>query len=97
MSTPTTSEALCALCPNPAPHQCKGCQSIRYCSTICQKFDWKLHKLVCKAHMDTVKSPGPEHVRAMYFPKNGPGPLFVWVCVNGDDLKIDALALGMIG
>ncbi|KAF1911542.1 hypothetical protein BDU57DRAFT_551964 [Ampelomyces quisqualis] len=98
MSTPLTPEPLCAMCPSPAPHQCKSCQSIRYCSTRCQKIDWSVHKLVCKAHKDINMSPGPNHVRALYFPENGTGPLFVWVRVKVeqvDCLRVDVSILGI--
>lgn len=29
--------------------QCAGCQKVEYCSHICQKSDWKAHKMFCKA------------------------------------------------
>jgi len=27
---------------------CSGCKKIQYCSTSCQKNDWKKHKKICK-------------------------------------------------
>lgn len=29
--------------------KCAGCKVVRYCSLQCQKFDWKAHKMACKA------------------------------------------------
>ena len=29
--------------------KCSGCKIVRYCSPSCQKKDWKLHKIACKA------------------------------------------------
>jgi len=28
--------------------KCSGCMKVRYCSIVCQKEDWKGHKLICK-------------------------------------------------
>jgi hypothetical protein len=28
---------------------CAACQSVMYCSKICQKKDWKAHKKICKS------------------------------------------------
>mmetsp|Transcript_44855 Transcript_44855/g.72018 ORF Transcript_44855/g.72018 Transcript_44855/m.72018 type:complete len:319 (+) Transcript_44855:295-1251(+) len=33
-------------------HICSGCQTARYCSSVCQREDWPNHKLVC-AHLST--------------------------------------------
>ena len=28
---------------------CSGCRTVRYCSSMCQKADWKTHKIACKS------------------------------------------------
>ncbi|KAG7447733.1 uncharacterized protein BT62DRAFT_891508, partial [Guyanagaster necrorhizus] len=28
--------------------RCAWCRAVSYCSALCQKSDWKRHKLVCK-------------------------------------------------
>lgn len=28
---------------------CSGCSTVRYCSAVCQRADWKAHKIACKA------------------------------------------------
>ena len=34
-------------CPNEGHLRCSRCKSVGYCSSGCQKKDWKQHKLVC--------------------------------------------------
>ncbi|PPS08493.1 hypothetical protein GOBAR_AA12153 [Gossypium barbadense] len=31
----------CAVCSNPASKKCSRCKSVRYCSSACQRVDWK--------------------------------------------------------
>ncbi|TYI22745.1 hypothetical protein ES332_A06G124400v1 [Gossypium tomentosum] len=39
----------CAVCSNPASKKCSRCKSVRYCSSACQRVDWKDgHKTKCK-------------------------------------------------
>lgn len=40
--------SICAICPKRTINRC-ACKSIRYCSQLCQKSDWKNHKLFCTA------------------------------------------------
>ncbi|KAJ6462370.1 hypothetical protein C8R47DRAFT_1158414 [Mycena vitilis] len=37
--------------------RCSGCRRVSYCSTECQKMDWKLHKAMCKALCALEKDP----------------------------------------
>jgi hypothetical protein len=37
----------CPVCSKPAPLVCARCRFTRYCSTACQKRDWKSHKPTC--------------------------------------------------
>ena len=40
---------LCTLCGGASNERCSACKSVSYCSSTCQRIDWKLgHKLVCK-------------------------------------------------
>ena len=38
---------ICAVCLQPAKQLCSRCKHIYYCSTDCQKKDWKTHKPCC--------------------------------------------------
>jgi hypothetical protein len=45
---------ICRLCNVVAPEgitfsYCGACQSVMYCSKVCQKKDWKEHKKICKS------------------------------------------------
>ena len=41
--------------------RCSGCLTMRYCSSSCQKADWKAHKIGCKAiATETAKEESPE-------------------------------------
>ncbi|KAJ6554867.1 hypothetical protein B0H19DRAFT_1154664 [Mycena capillaripes] len=37
--------------------RCSGCHRISYCSSECQKLDWKMHKPMCKALSGIEKTP----------------------------------------
>ncbi|KAJ7060580.1 hypothetical protein C8F01DRAFT_1143173 [Mycena amicta] len=39
----------CILCGEPAKARCSHCVVMRYCDSVCQKHDWKAHRLVCKS------------------------------------------------
>ncbi len=38
----------CKICKNLTPTFCSKCKTVYYCSQICQKKDWKNHKIKCK-------------------------------------------------
>jgi hypothetical protein len=47
---PPFPEVVCAGCAQPGRQKllvCSTCKIVRYCSSTCQKADWKRHKLVC--------------------------------------------------
>jgi hypothetical protein len=44
----TKPRDLCHVCDKQTSTLCAGCKSIRYCSDLCQKQDWKRHKAECK-------------------------------------------------
>ena len=38
----------CEKCEGNANKRCSGCRLVFYCSTACQKQDWKFHKVTCQ-------------------------------------------------
>ena len=38
----------CEKCSKPTPKQCGACGKVYYCSSACQKLDWKFHKITCQ-------------------------------------------------
>lgn len=40
----------CAMCNSPTTSLCSVCKGVHYCSQICQKSDWPLHKLCCQSY-----------------------------------------------
>jgi hypothetical protein len=38
---------VCAVCAEPCNSRCKRCESVAYCTVVCQKSAWKQHKKVC--------------------------------------------------
>jgi len=73
------------MCNNSGVHACSGCHSIRYCSILCQKTDWLLHKLLCKSFKNFSNNQRPQphgisiYKRAIHFPEHGDTPQFVWM------------------
>ncbi|KAF2868069.1 hypothetical protein BDV95DRAFT_501280 [Massariosphaeria phaeospora] len=86
----TEAGSLCAMCKNLGTQSCTDCREIRYCSQACQKSDWPVHELLCKALKDFghEKRPGPNFKRAIYFPVAGPKPHFIWLRIS-DDAVVD--------
>jgi hypothetical protein len=75
----TTNEPLCLSCNKPGTLRCSSCSNARYCSTDCQKRDWKQHKAVCRSFSTLPQRPTPEHIRAILFPVDEEKPRFVWI------------------
>jgi hypothetical protein len=48
-------ELECAVCKKDAKSRCGGCNTVYYCSQVCQKTDWKSHKLICAEKKKTVE------------------------------------------
>eukprot|EP01104_Vermistella_antarctica_P016906 TRINITY_DN5871_c0_g1_i2.p1 TRINITY_DN5871_c0_g1~~TRINITY_DN5871_c0_g1_i2.p1 ORF type:complete len:335 (+),score=37.98 TRINITY_DN5871_c0_g1_i2:306-1310(+) len=46
----------CRGCEKKGVRACAGCHSSRYCSTACQKADWKRHKVECQKKQAELKS-----------------------------------------
>lgn len=40
---------LCTVCKSPSVNYCSVC-GVPYCSTECQRSDWKNHKLICQVN-----------------------------------------------
>jgi len=56
-------------CQNNGLLQCSQCKKQYYCSTLCQKKDWKVHKLECSSSSSSL--PDPQHFDIIM--KNLPG------------------------
>jgi hypothetical protein len=89
MTEPTPVDNLCAMCERPGEQACAGCHAIRYCSQLCQKADWPLHKLLCKTYKNFDDKIRPKahdnciYKRAIHFSESGNAPRFVWVRFHG--------------
>jgi transposase InsO family protein len=46
-------------------YRCSGCQSVHYCTKVCQKKDWSKHEQICKAiqHVDRVPQPQVDEIK----------------------------------
>jgi hypothetical protein len=81
-----TPQPLCSMCNRLGLHQCNGCMCIRYCSSQCQKDDWKTHKLICKSYskfMKSAKSGGEDNQRVgIFFPEDDGFPHFTKIVVH---------------
>ncbi|KAJ7743443.1 hypothetical protein DFH07DRAFT_835518 [Mycena maculata] len=51
---------------NASLSRCTGCRRISYCSSECQKIDWKAHKPMCKA-LSAVEKSNPLAVATLFF------------------------------
>lgn len=69
---------LCVMCTKPGKLTCTGCRAIRYCSAVCQKQDWRLHKLLCKSWTEHRGPPLPGLFRGIYLSCDASAPQFVW-------------------
>jgi len=79
--TPVSPEMLsltCTLCNKPAK-LCSSCKSSSYCSELCQKKDWPIHKILCKVFSEVPTRPTPSHKLGILFPVDSKSPKLVWV------------------
>ena len=44
----TDSKLNCVKCGKPGTQKCSRCKSVYYCSSTCQRGDWKVHKKTCR-------------------------------------------------
>jgi hypothetical protein len=76
----------CDICDSRVTTLCDRCDSISYCSVICQQEDWPTHKLLCGQYKNFLQRPEPSYKRAIFFPPNEKIPKFVWInCVTQVD------------
>ena len=45
----------CAVCLKNADFQCPACKMVRYCNSVCQKADWKRHKVRCGQYKEAMQ------------------------------------------
>ncbi|KAF7352396.1 MYND-type domain-containing protein [Mycena venus] len=61
MILPSKDRCYCCDGPgNPELRKCSRCQLARYCSSECQRLDWKKHKKMCKDHTQDLQAEGYE-------------------------------------
>lgn len=87
-------DSLCAMCNSPTTNTCSSCKGANYCSKICQKSDWPLHKLCCKLYSLYAMDPNVTNmVRSIIFPAGEKGsarPVVMITPLYGDS-QIDRL------
>lgn len=84
-------DSLCAMCNTPTTNTCSTCKGTHYCSKICQKSDWPLHKLCCKVYsMFTLDTGVMNVVRSILFPSEDAKPLPMATTLYGD-IKLEEL------
>ncbi|KAI5255785.1 hypothetical protein E4T42_01855 [Aureobasidium subglaciale] len=71
----------CAICSKPGK-LCASCENIHYCDSVCQKTDWKVHKLLCHTFEDSREPPGPNMMRVIVFPFNTTKLEFRWLPIK---------------
>jgi hypothetical protein len=69
----------CFVCKQLTEQRCSTCHNAHYCSALCQKKDWKMHKLLCNSFAHLEPRPGPTFFRSIIFPGDEPLPRFLWV------------------
>lgn len=82
-------DSYCPICLKTGPlFLCQSCKDMSYCSKICQKKDWPIHKALCGQLQAFAATSPPSrwHYRAILFPANKadraapvPTPSFVWI------------------
>ncbi|KAK5635129.1 hypothetical protein RRF57_010841 [Xylaria bambusicola] len=90
MEAPETSDS-CIICDKPNALRCKRCRGASYCSKLCQRGDYPIHKLLCNAFstFDISKRPTNEHVRAVLFPVDKRQPKLIWLHCEWKHLEED--------
>lgn len=60
---------------------CGRCKGVKYCSTVCQRYDWKSHKTVCSLSAPATSKPiapdASKSIRTLYFPQDAREPRFI--------------------
>jgi hypothetical protein len=86
---------LCVMCKEDGTKICGNCHEMHYCSSICQKNDWPMHKLLCKTfkNFSAAERPSPYHKRAILLSEDGDAPHFAWIPIFRPDDKSHLLPL----
>jgi hypothetical protein len=87
----------CSACKQPASQRCSACSNARYCSTECQKKDWKMHKMLCMSFATLEQRPGPNFFRGIFVPADEPLPRFVWIEYNDASESTSLLYTPFVG
>ncbi|KAI1614905.1 hypothetical protein EDD37DRAFT_403190 [Exophiala viscosa] len=66
------------MCPRRGTKVCAKCKDARYCSTDCQKVDWKQHKILCPTFNQETK-PDAFHRRGLFYPGGEQKARYVWM------------------
>lgn len=75
-----SSSTRCTICNRPEANACTQCHASAYCSTACQKYDWPVHKLLCKSYAAFLPTrPSALHFATILFPVDAPAPQLIWV------------------
>ncbi|GAW14743.1 hypothetical protein ANO14919_069240 [Xylariales sp. No.14919] len=71
----------CIICNKTNALRCQRCKSVSYCSKLCQRGDYPVHKLLCArfSAFDITTRPDKEHVRAILFPVDQKQPKLIWL------------------
>ncbi|KAI0426894.1 hypothetical protein F5Y09DRAFT_317743 [Xylaria sp. FL1042] len=79
-SEPSTSDS-CIICDKPNALRCNRCKGASYCSKLCQRGDYPIHKLLCTkfSAFNISARPSAEHVRAILFPVDQKQPKLIWL------------------
>lgn len=74
------SDLQCSMCSSTSSNHCTTCQSSSYCSKTCQKADWPVHKLICRAPIllhAYAEHPSYPSYDAVLFPEKEQRPRFI--------------------
>ncbi|KAI9708597.1 MAG: hypothetical protein M1820_003815 [Bogoriella megaspora] len=77
------AESTCCMCNAPAGKKCTECHSAIYCSKVCQRKDWALHKILCKDVKEMRPRPSDKHALRILLPENDARPKILWVKREG--------------
>jgi hypothetical protein len=69
----------CIICNASDTRLCSSCRSISYCSPQCQRYDWSLHKIICKSFTTLATRPSAAHRLAILFPVDSRVPQLIWI------------------
>lgn len=79
-----TQHQKCTICNTSGAKRCASCHSAAYCSSACQKKDWPLHKIICKALKSIERPPGSYRL-ALLFPADSKLPVATWVSCSSNE------------